>query len=91
MPGAELHFTLKDLEEWAKQGLITPEQLTRIRHHIETAESLKEQTQAAPEPRKRLNLISIAYLSSICCSWWQVCGFSDGYSWCLGLSDVTPI
>lgn len=61
MPGAELHFTLKDLEEWAKQGLITPEQLTRIRQRLETAESLHEQTQAAPEPRKRLNLISIAY------------------------------
>lgn len=61
MPGAESRFTLKDLEEWAEKGLITPEQLSRIRQHVETAEPLKEQAQAAPEPRKRLNLISIAY------------------------------
>jgi hypothetical protein len=61
MPTTPLHFTLADLEQWVEKGLITPEQLTNIRSHIEAAGSVAEQVQAGPEQRKGLNFVSLAY------------------------------
>jgi hypothetical protein len=61
MPTTPLHFTLADLEQWVEKGLITPEQLTNIRSHIEAAGSVAEQVQAGPERRKGLNFVSLAY------------------------------
>ncbi len=61
MPATKLHFTLADLEQWVEKGLITPEQLTSIRSHIEAAGSIEEQVQAGPEQRKGLNFVSLAY------------------------------
>jgi hypothetical protein len=61
MPTTPVHFTLADLEQWVEKGLITPEQLTNIRSHIEAAGSVAEQVQAGPERRKGLNFVSLAY------------------------------
>lgn len=50
-------FSLADLEQWAEQGLITPEQAARIQEHLQHLP-----LQAAPIPhRSRLNLVHIAY------------------------------
>jgi len=61
MPTTPLHFTLADLEQWVEKGLITPEQLTNIRSHIEAAGPVAEQAKAGPEQRKGLNFVSLAY------------------------------
>lgn len=50
-------FNLSDLEQWAEQGLITPEQVARIQAHLQHLP-----VKAAPVTgRSRLNLINIAY------------------------------
>jgi hypothetical protein len=61
MPTTPVHFTLADLEQWVEKGLITPEQLTNIRSHIEAAGPVAEQAKAGPEQRKGLNFVSLAY------------------------------
>lgn len=61
MPTTSVHFTLADLEQWVEKGLITPEQLTNIRSHIEAAGPVAEQAKAGPEQRKGLNFVSLAY------------------------------
>ena len=61
MPTTPLHFTLADLEQWVEKGLITPEQLANIRSYIEATGSREEQVQTAPEQRKGLNFVSLAY------------------------------
>jgi hypothetical protein len=47
MPTTPVHFTLADLEQWVEKGLITPEQLTNIRSHIEAAGPVAEQQRLA--------------------------------------------
>ena len=61
MPTTPVHFTPADLEQWVEKGLITPEQLTNIRSHIEAAGPVAEQAKAGPEQRKGLNFVSLAY------------------------------
>lgn len=61
MSEKKLYFGWEDLEQWVIQGLLSPEQLTRIRAHVASAGPVAEQDQAAPEQRKGLNLISLAY------------------------------
>ncbi|MBO9341817.1 MAG: hypothetical protein J7454_07295 [Roseiflexus sp.] len=61
MPTTPVHFTLADLEQWVEKGLITPEQLANIRSYIEATGSREEQVQTAPEQRKGLNFVSLAY------------------------------
>jgi hypothetical protein len=61
LSASKLNFTLADLEQWTEKGLISPEQLTRIRAHIEAVGPSEEQAQAGPEQRKGLNFVSLAY------------------------------
>src|SRR5437868_11540611 len=61
MSSTRSYFGLEDLQEWVAQGLISPEQLTRIRAYIEAAGLTGEQAQPELTPRKKLNLVSLAY------------------------------
>jgi hypothetical protein len=54
-------FTIDDVQKWVEEGLISPEQGMSIRSYIESSGSVQEQSMGAPEQRKGLNFISLAY------------------------------
>lgn len=56
-----LNFSNDDLEKWVQEGLIAPEQVTKIRSYIESKGLMEEQSQVGSEQRKGLNFISLAY------------------------------
>ncbi len=58
MPDPELHFTSRDLERWVTQGILSPTQLEQIHLDLQT---VTPSTPIPAEPRKGLNLLTIAY------------------------------
>ncbi len=56
-----LHFTWADVEKWVEQGLITAKQSLAIRRHVEESGPSAIEAPAGHEPRKALDMITIAY------------------------------
>ncbi|HKP54180.1 MAG TPA: DUF2157 domain-containing protein [Chloroflexia bacterium] len=56
-----LHFTWADVEKWVNEGLITEEQSRTIRRHVEETGPSAIKAPAGHEPRKALDMVTIAY------------------------------
>lgn len=88
------HFSIVDLEKWAEEGLITPEQITKMRSYIEAKGSIEEQKDGEGEQRKGLNFISLAYyfggfMILLSCTIfvgfdWEVLGYPLQFAYSLG-------
>src|SRR5215211_7884672 len=61
MSNDKMNFSNEDLEKWVEEGLITPEQITKIRAYLESEGSIEEQSSGTVEQKRGLNFISLAY------------------------------